>query len=225
MVNSLVLCLSHCNFNFVSSHSMTLDVILGKIQEMDEDQDTLHSLLGASNSKIAQLAAELEQVKSEKSATEHRLNSSREGMFEAQSSYNGSHYFLSRPVLRDLANADVMCRLFGGYLAEIRDKMEYDFVHDFLLVESGVDNEEVMLGATDETREGIWTYVYSGDKITYSAWKDGANGGTGSNCLFFLGTYKHDGHFYDGMVTQPCTAHTLGLVRFLCEIPFEGLKP
>ena len=62
-VKSLALCLSHCNFNFVSSHSMTLDVILGKIQEMDEDQDTLHSLLDASNSKIAQLAAELEQVK------------------------------------------------------------------------------------------------------------------------------------------------------------------
>ena len=167
-------------------------------------------------SEIGNLTSEMTQLALEKSAIEHRLNSSREGMFEAQSSYNGSHYFLSRPVVRDLANADVMCRLFGGYLAEIRDKMEYDFVHDFLQVDKAVTGF-VMIGETDEVKEGSWRYLYHGGSLSFTDWKDNADGGTGSNCAFLLG-----GH-YNGMVTNPCQHHSMD--RFLCEIPFGDLTP
>ena len=128
--------------------------------------------------------------------------------------YKGHEYMVSTPTWMNVPVADVMCRMFGGYLAEIEDKEELKVVGD--LVSRSGDHEGTgynMVGGTDLgcQREGNWTYLYSQKPASFLEWHAGyGNRGTSRNCLYISST-SHKLWDYFCQHAQ--------LARFVCEIP------
>ena len=122
----------------------------------------------------------------------------------------GHSYLLTDPVERNITRSDLLCASLGGYIVEINDKQEFDFVKDFVYFKNGVIY--LVLGATDEQQEGTWTFVRSKQPAFIYSKNDGA-GGSGNNCLeMWSGT----------MVDEPCYGRSTNgrsIANVLCEVP------
>ena len=84
----------------------------------------------------------------------------------------------------DWSTAEYECRNLGGYLVEITDACENDFVS---MIAKGV-SETFWLGGTDEDQEGEWRWFHSQTEIsdsTFSNWGPGRpdNSGGGEHYL------------------------------------------
>ena len=127
--------------------------------------------------------------------------------------HNGHTYYLS-PKYNSLGltASDKICQLFNGYLVEINDQSEYDFVANY--IKQNAYSTDVILGARDDGHESQWTFVHSGLPVPLLLWaKEEPNGGKGDNCLLVNFDYGGDG----GMLDLCCECGIQG--RFLCEIP------
>jgi len=133
-------------------------------------------------------------------------------VFETSTTFNGHTYWLSNPFMRDIANHYMLCKVFGGYIVEIDDKAEYDFIYDWAIVQNKVD--KVAIGSTDAVRDGTWAYIRTGKTMTYIHKTDGT-GATSDNVLEIWSEFH-------GMVDEPSQGlnHRRELLgRFICEIP------
>ncbi|CAL1530128.1 unnamed protein product [Lymnaea stagnalis] len=144
-----------------------------------------------------------------------RLELMKNARFEISSLYKGRRYLLSK--IADFVSAPVAqesCELYGGYLAEIEDDDELQFVQNFFKTRSKIDFKFVLIGGTDEGHENVWVYQRDGRAMTYTKWALGEPvGGVTNNCLF-LGSERNW-----LMAASPC----LVLVedynpRYLCEV-------
>ena len=63
----------------------------------------------------------------------------------------GHSYLLTDPVERNITRSDLLCASLGGYIVEVNDKQEYDFVKDFVYFKNGVIY--LVIGATDEQQD------------------------------------------------------------------------
>merc|ERR1712110_788588 len=88
-------------------------------------------------------------------------------------------------------SAQDVCESFGGYLAEINTREEYDFVRSF--TSSILPNTPyyVMLGGTDQGHEGSWTYPdrpgsgnSSSRPLTFTDWGPRKSSTKGYDCLY-----------------------------------------
>ena len=97
--------------------------------------------------------------------------------------YQGNQYFLSKPVVRNVHAADRLCRLVGGYLVQVDDAAEFHFLTNFL--KTHATSLPVLLGATDEHKEGSWEFITSRRPALYLPWTSGEpSGGRGENCVY-----------------------------------------
>lgn len=191
------------------SSSMTTDVVA----EVEfTPQVLLHELKG-----LHQSQDELQALKNEVASLKSFQSQITSNVFTASSTFKGHQYLLSAPMVRDIANSDNICRIFGGYLVEINDKAEYDFVHDFAIVKNNVD--ELAVGVSDAEQEGTWKYIYSGG-VAWLLKGDGEQG-AGVDCIEIWKSFGAK-----GMVDEPCVGinqHKKLVSRFMCEMPSQGV--
>jgi len=154
----------------------------------------------------------LDDLLAYKMSLTQRLDNSMAAIMEVSSNYNGHTYHLSHPMLKNAAVADSLCRLYGGYLAELNDGMEWNFVQKFIA--DNADGDAVAVGATDEGHEGSWMFLYSGARTMYVDWAAGQPDGQGlENCMYLGNSGNGTGV---SMMDDVCTGASMD--RFLCEI-------
>lgn len=173
----------------VSEKSVDLDMVLENMKKMDSTLDELIAY---------------------KLSLTSRLDNSMKAIMAAQAPYMGKTYYLSHPMMMNSAVADSLCRLYGGYMVEINNKAEYDFVAD--MVQKKAMGDSVALGASDEAHEGSWMFMQSGSAMNTLVWQAGQPDGQGiENCLYLTGNSTDTGMYDDVCMGQ-------GMDRFICEI-------
>ncbi|XP_005103183.1 C-type lectin domain family 10 member A-like [Aplysia californica] len=145
-----------------------------------------------------------------------RVENSKGAITLASTNYRGHHYFVSEQLWGNVFEANRLCQLYGGYLVEINDRQEFDFLIDFLNKHTYL--ERVWVGATDKHHEGTWTFMTSGGYMTTFAWQDQEpSGGSSENCMSL---HIGDKEMSDVHCYQP---HPWQMNALLCEIPDGGL--
>jgi len=134
----------------------------------------------------------------------------------------GSKYMVSRPVMRNSAVAESICKLYGGYLAEF-DLQEFITIKRFLdnATNSGADkadtlaNGTVLVGVTDEFVEDEWRFRAHPAELfsaSFTDWVPGAgHRGKSENCAVLTGSAGWK------LNDVPCYDNK-ELVHFLCEV-------
>ena len=175
----------------IGERSIDLEAVLQKIKEMDL------SLNGKIDALISQ------------------NNKAWAATFMTSATFQGHKYFLSRPAVWDVTVSESVCEAYdGGYLVEVNDQSEYDFVVD--LLNNNTVQYWTAIGVNDLEMEGVWTFLHSRLLATYLNWSpnepsNGARGYEGEDCVFL--TYDstirqmHDGVCQDDRI-----------YNFLCEI-------
>lgn len=121
---------------------------------------------------------------------------------------NGSFYLLPNdPSPRD-ENAEIAdCEKHGGYLVEINNEAEYDFVANF--ASTNGETGWFMIGGTDAATDGTWVFQHSGEPVTFFKWgQNEPDSDPKFNCL-----NMKDGY---GMSDVACAYATD--VRYVCEL-------
>ncbi|KAK6980416.1 hypothetical protein BgiMline_021429 [Biomphalaria glabrata] len=141
-----------------------------------------------------------------------RLESSKRWLFQRSDVYKGRRYYLSQqdPISRS-EEAMATCALYGGYLAEIQDLDEFNFIAAFIKKFSGF--RLVLIGATDNAEEEVWRYRTTNELVPSFLIKS-RKWGTERNCLYLFndpGWLAVDDLCYYTIPDYP--------TRFLCEIP------
>ena len=122
---------------------------------------------------------------------------------------NRSVYIASRWSGYDLQDVDTECGEQGGYLAEIDDNEESQFVFDFGAEVGGTDR--FLVGGNDVVSEGEFVYFHSGKPVPANlTWMAGEPNNIGNeDCMVF---WIPEG----GLNDVPCN---YGNNKFVCEIP------
>ncbi|KAH9499329.1 hypothetical protein Btru_003755 [Bulinus truncatus] len=147
---------------------------------------------------------------------EKRLEDAMTAVFDVSALVDGRMYLLSKYSNMSLHQTEAMCRFQGGYLAEIDDQQELDSVKDFFNSLYISNDTYVVIGGSDEVKEGEWRYKQSGKTLTYIKWAPGHPSNATNNdldCLAIdMGTDLT-------MVDTPCSRSNQNFrSRFLCEI-------
>ena len=107
---------------------------------------------------------------------------------------NGDICYSYMTDVKTWTDADTVCTLLGGYMAEVRTEEQNRYIEGILYERASGNN--VWLGATDQVTEGSWYWATSDTTLSFSYWGDGQPGsGRGGNCLMFS---DHDKHWADG---------------------------
>lgn len=221
----------------VTQTPVDMSVILHKLLEMENNTELLKAELAGvkadSRSRCAKVNRTLVDVLAELDVTRVALNITQYELRETQAvlaqallhtSNNGStpaiessaryqshNYFLSVVHHTGPSEAREICEKFKGYLVEINDKAEFDFINTFLANQSNVV-EDVIIGSK-KNDQGQWVFSTSRKPMTYFNWGYGHPiPGTTEDCmrLWRIGNeYK--------MANQGCH-FAASFWRFICEI-------
>ncbi|XP_059146626.1 uncharacterized protein LOC131934583 [Physella acuta] len=165
--------------------------------------------------KLNQINSQVEHLVRINNIRDEKLELIKRTIFNISSSFNGRRYFLS-PILNAIIDkhALAMCQLYNGYLAEIDSSTEYQFIVDFVFTDPRMNS--VLIGATDETQEGVWVNRHTQTPANYTKWAyDYPTVSREDNCLYI---WSHDAEMVDGK----CQAVSEGykfFVGYLCEVP------
>lgn len=128
-------------------------------------------------------------------------------VFDVSSPFRGKHYLLSKKAKSfRIAKADATCADYGGYLLELSDKAEYDFVFEFMQT---VGTTEAAIGANDINLEGHFVNYHSNTPMAYSSWHQGEPNNSHDEDCVVMRTGK-------GMNDIPCHRHHF--VKYICEV-------
>ena len=129
--------------------------------------------------------------------------------FDVSREFKGKYYLASKTANFDIVTADATCAAYGGYLAELDDEAEYDFVSNF--IRSLGESIHFGVGVNDIDVEGSYRFYRSKKAITFSRWAPGepANRKNGEHCAAI-----HPG--VHGYFDAPCSFGA----KFICEVQF-----
>ncbi|CAL1546032.1 unnamed protein product [Lymnaea stagnalis] len=141
-----------------------------------------------------------------------RLEQMKKARFEISSLYQGHRYLLS---LNDNGlsawSAEESCELYGGYLAEVDDDPELQFMQGFIRAHSTAGHKMVLIGGRHTT--GGWAFSRSGQPLTFTKWSHGMPDGK-FNCLYL---WSGSGWL---MYDLACLLVDVTYYpRYLCEVP------
>uniref|UniRef100_A0A2C9KFP9 C-type lectin domain-containing protein n=1 Tax=Biomphalaria glabrata TaxID=6526 RepID=A0A2C9KFP9_BIOGL len=137
-------------------------------------------------------------------------------LFVVSPTFQGKQYLLIKNQLYITANlAEVLCGVFGGYLAEVDSEEEFRFIRDNLLALRLFPH--IITGATDERQEGVWINRHSKTPAKFINWGPGQpSSGTRENCQ----SYATNGNTWY-MNDLTCTVDTDITVGFICEVEIK----
>ena len=128
--------------------------------------------------------------------------------------FQGSEYYL--PKMNHQTNVKAfqeICQQKGGYLVEINTEEEYTHLLGFLNTSIPHERPNVMLGATDSSKEGDWVYMTSGKPVSIIRWFEGyeerLRRGETYSCMYLIFGEN------EGMHDWLC--HRNQSTRFVCE--------
>ncbi|KAK0053233.1 myosin-7, partial [Biomphalaria pfeifferi] len=193
--------------NTLKSESSTLKTEVEKLskknKELTGENINLRQLYSQINCEINILQQYV--IKNVK-AIEHSI-------FYVSSSYNGHRYYLTiEKQFYCIKAAQFLCSVYGGYLAEVNDWNELNFIKSFLSSNDPCTGDSVIyIGGTDEVKEGRWVHISRGTPVVKALWDSGQpGGGRKENCQAFEKcSLLHD---YSCLLKSPSR-------KFLCEIP------
>jgi len=161
--------------------------------------------------RLKELEVKLDERNGCCSKMHQRVQHANAALFEATSDiFNGKRYAMSTLTLTNIAASSFKCRLSGGYLAEIDNEEEFNFVKKFI-DQHDAKSKYVALGGTDEHHEGNWTSLESGQPLNFTKWYlTNPDGGKNENCIYLA---KQFTSMFDWVCDYPSEQ------KFLCEIP------
>lgn len=177
----------------------TADVDVMRKQSLSPDQ-----LSKDLNVKLQNMEKEVNSLKQRWSAIDSNAI-----FHKTPTSHKGSKYLLSKTRQQNVNLCQFMCTVHGGYLAEVDDEAEMNFLRDFIRPLLVNDNEypDVFIGATDHGHKGVFKFMQNENKPVYTNW--GGFPSNGYDCLILAKNSDYLMNDYD------CNEAT----RFLCEIP------
>ena len=128
--------------------------------------------------------------------------------FDISGVFQGKRYFVTKNVAAfDIKAANVKCNVLGGFLFEIENKEEYDFVFNFC---KSLGGNDFYTGGNDIEKEGKWTYWHSEMPVAFPNWRQGQpdNRGGREDCLTLRMNY--------GASNDEFCGHK---GKFVCEVP------
>ncbi|KAK0053234.1 myosin-7 [Biomphalaria pfeifferi] len=197
--------------NTLKSESSTLKTQIDKLsrknKELTDENMTLRQLYSQVNSRLDSEIKMLQQnVLKNVRATAHSI-------FHVSRSYFGRRYYLTKEKqFYCIKAAQNLCSGYGGYLAEVNDGSELNFVTSFLSSNDPCTWDSViMIGGTDEAEEGRWVHISRGTPVVSAFWASGQpSGGRNENCQAFdKCSLLHD---YSCYLSSPSR-------KILCEVP------
>ncbi|GFO31301.1 C-type lectin-related protein 1 [Plakobranchus ocellatus] len=131
-----------------------------------------------------------------------------DGGFDVSDISKGRVYLASKAHMAfNIGAANQTCKSSGGYLVELDDREEFQFVSDFATLIGGTVH--FWTGCNDIEREGHFVYFNSKKPVPFWAWASNQpdNGGAGEDCVEIRLNF-------DGLNDLPCD--TVG--NIVCEV-------
>ncbi|CAL1548020.1 unnamed protein product [Lymnaea stagnalis] len=185
------------------------DAATGNLPVSTDLINKIISLDGQAKRREDQLRVEIEIL-------DRKLDIMQAVLFVSGFTFNGVQYYLSRVPFSDDKQSMAACSVYGGHLAEIDTVDEYNAIVNYLKAElgasigGGVDG--VVVSGTDEVREGVWLYHFSGKPLKFVDWYGPEpNDGVFYNCLAL---WRANGY---KMTDFPCGNNQYNAL-YLCEI-------
>ncbi|CAL1548225.1 unnamed protein product [Lymnaea stagnalis] len=168
------------------------------------------------------LTAQSTQTENKLQKLETKLHDLESTIFKTSTVLNGHQYYLSLYEPHSAVNAEMACEALGGYLAEVDDKNEFDFLKT-LIGAPAAHGQSFLLGGTDEGHEGRWVNRHSGTPLGYTSWLQG----TPDNNLFNGLTENCQTILYIASVNDfvmndlSCFNSNIETIKFyfICEVP------
>ena len=93
---------------------------------------------------------------------------------KALSVYKGHRYVLVGPLPWNHTVAERTCEQYGGYLVEVDDDEEYNFLVSFLKDKPKPGSEQFgFISGTAKGHEGSYVFQHSGKPVTFFKWASG----------------------------------------------------
>ena len=127
--------------------------------------------------------------------------------FDMSGVYEGKRYLISKAKATfNIQKTNTQCEIMGGYLVEIDDQKEFDFVFDFC---KSLEGDNFFTGGNDIDEEGVWIYWHSKKPVEFSKWyQDQPNNFMGrEHCMEIRTSFK---------ATNDWDCHETG--KFICEV-------
>jgi hypothetical protein len=105
---------------------------------------------------------------------------------------DNGHYYFSSETAMSWWNAKAYCEKKGAQLASVTSRGENSFIHSRF-----ARARAVWLGATDEARDGVWTWV-SGEAFEYANWFQGLGPHVGKGANYLMMGTVEDGALPNG---------------------------
>ena len=183
----------------IGERPVNFDLVFERIKAMDAVQEQLKNVL---KNQLLATQTKLNNLES-------RVNNSQSSLIEASANFINHYYYLSLDMTVSALRARDLCRLYSGYLAEINDEHEFNFITNFLN-ENNV-RDYVIVGASDEDVEDTWLYTESRHQVTYFNWLQGQPSETSGEDCMWLSPERQMVDWHCGRIRDNS--------RFLCEIP------
>ncbi|KAH9500689.1 hypothetical protein Btru_076260 [Bulinus truncatus] len=161
--------------------------------------------------ELTHLHKSVDELKASSQVLSGKFESSKRWFFTSSDVYKGRRYYLSQqdPISRSEQSMTI-CVLYGGYLAEIGDVDEFNFIKSFIKQFNGY--RLVLIGGTKEVTNSVWKYRQSGTLVPTFLVK--IRNYPNSNCL-----YLYDGVEWFAVDDNCYYTNPNYPTRFLCELP------
>ncbi|GFO17597.1 collectin-11 [Plakobranchus ocellatus] len=178
------------------------------ISKVESEVNQCKADVSANSKEIQNNAQKLLDVEAGVLEAANKLASIDREKYIVSSVYKGSVYLISsEDKTFDIEGIDKLCVDAGGYLVEIDDADEHEFVKKFSAAGGG---SLVYTGINDIETEGTFVYTHSKKPLPNLAWKpgnpDNYGGGEGEDCVNVA---------TNGINDLTCKRNA----RYMCEIP------
>ncbi|XP_059173160.1 uncharacterized protein LOC131953804 [Physella acuta] len=205
---------------YVSTRQPGSDQLLERIRELDLDLKLANDKLAQFNMSLAHVARDVTNLSTGIEANRQEIlniaavNNRPTWLFSRNYVVGNYSYSVSKYYYSNVATAETLCNIYGGYLAEIDDADEYNVVKNFLNNPREVNY--VYTGAYGESQEGVYKFKHSDSPVYFYRWALGQpKNGTEYNCVYLESNVDWE------MTVYRCHLYPLAKeeVHALCEFP------
>jgi len=154
----------------VEENTVDIDSVLTRLKGCEKSKDQLQTELTATKSQLTVTETQLNSTQQELLQSNQTLERLNHRFLQHGTVHNNHVYFTSDQQPANVTLFQQQCREKGGYLVEINDENEYQFLKTYLTSLNHTDSQLYYLGMTDQGHAGRWTYITSGSDVTFTKW-------------------------------------------------------
>ena len=199
----------YCELQKMSSKLEVITDTSGKlsilVQALDAKYDSLEK-------GVEEMGRKFESLNEEKFDSLKRIALLSTARFDVSDVYNDRVYLVTKAEENfNLESANKVCRKSGGYLVEVDDTEEYQFVYDLVSKIGG--STAFFTGGNDVGHKGFFVYYNSKKRVPNQTWQKGPPKFAvfdNQHCMMFSPPM-------DGVMVCPC----YGTGKYVCEVPLS----